>query len=76
VIAAFETEFFASDFCHTMSPGAGLCAKSVGCGLRPVWRDLRSVIGNFLDGITVADIVAGGSRSHEILLPVAATHHS
>jgi len=75
VVSAFETEFFSSDFCHTMSPGSGLCVKSAGCGLKPVWRDLRSVIGNFLDGITVADIAAGGGRSHEVLLPVAATRN-
>jgi len=74
VVNAFEAEVFSSDFCSTMSPGDGPCAKSAGCGLKPVWRGLRSVIGNFLDGITVADIVAGGGRSAEGLLPVVATH--
>jgi len=76
VVSAFEAEVFSSDFCHTMSPGDGPCAKSAGCGLKPVWRGLRSVIGNFLDGITVADIVAGGARSHDGLLPVVATHNN
>ena len=76
VVSAFEAEVFSSDFCHTMSPGDGPCAKSAGCGLKPVWRGLRSVIGNFLDGITVADIVAGGNRSHDGLLPVVATRNN
>ncbi len=76
VVSAFEAEVFSSDFCHTMSPGDGPCAKSAGCGLKPVWRGLRSVIGNFLDGITVADIVAGGGRSPDGLLPVAATRNN
>jgi len=76
VVSAFESEVFSSDFCQTMSPGAGPCIKSAGCGLKPVWRDLRSVIGNFLEGITVADIVAGGARSRDGLLPVMATHNN
>jgi len=76
VVSAFEAEVFSSDFCHTMSPGDGPCVKSAGCGLKPVWRGLRSVIGNFLDGITVADIVAGGSRSRDGLLPVVATRNN
>jgi Rrf2 family protein len=76
VVSAFEAQVFSSDFCHTMSPGDGICAKSADCGLRPVWRGLRNVIGNFLDGITVADIVAGGSPVSDDLLPVVITQRS
>jgi len=76
VVSAFEADVFSSDFCQTMSPGDGPCAKSAGCGLKPVWRGLRSVIGNFLDGITVAEIVAGGARSQDSPLPVVATHNN
>ncbi len=76
VVNAFEAEVFSSDFCSTMSPGDGPCAKSAGCGLKPVWRGLRNVIGNFLDGITVADIVAGGPGAENNLLPVLATHRN
>jgi len=76
VVSAFEAEVFSSDFCQTMSPGDGPCAKSVGCRLKPVWRGLRNVIGDFLDGITVADIVAGGNRSQDAVLPVVATQHN
>jgi Rrf2 family protein len=76
VVSAFEAQVFSSDFCNTMSPGDGICAKSADCGLRPVWRGLRNVIGNFLDGITVADIVAGGKGSTNNLLPVLATNRN
>lgn len=76
VVSAFEAEVFSSDFCHTMSPGDGICAKSADCGLRPVWRGLRNVIGDFLDGITVADIVAGSGPSPSELLPIVATHRN
>jgi Rrf2 family protein len=72
VVSAFEAEVFSSDFCNTMSPGDGICAKSSDCGLKPVWRGLRTVIGNFLDGITVADLIAGGPTTGAGLLPVAA----
>ena len=76
VVNAFEAEVFSSDFCSTMSPGDGPCAKSADCGLRPVWRGLRTVIGNFLNGITVADIIAGGKGPENNLLPVLATHRN
>jgi len=76
VVNAFEAEVFSSDFCSTMSPGDGPCAKSAGCGLKPVWRGLRNVIGNFLDGITVADLVTGHNPSQTELLPMVASHNS
>jgi Rrf2 family protein len=76
VVAAFEAQVFSSDFCHTMSPGDGICAKSADCGLRPVWRGLRNVIGNFLDGITVADIVSGAGPTSPDLMPVVVTQRT
>lgn len=69
VVSAFEAQVFSSDFCRTMSPGDGLCSKSPDCGLKPVWRGLRTVVGNFLDGITVADVVAGAASTGGPLLP-------
>jgi Rrf2 family protein len=76
VVSAFEGQVFSSDFCRTMSPGDGLCAKSSDCGLKPVWRGLRAVIGNFLDGITVADLVAGTVPNRNELLPVVIAHRN
>ena len=76
VVNAFEAQVFSSDFCDTMSPGDGICARSADCGLQPVWRGLRTVIGNFLEGITVADIVSGGRKTAIDLLPVLATQRN
>ena len=75
VVAAFEDQVFPSDFCDRMHPGEGRCARSASCGLRPVWHGLTAVIGNFLAGITVADLVAGSTASPDCegeLLPVVA----
>jgi len=42
VVSAFEAQVFSSDFCHTMSPGDGICARSsvwvVRSSRAPGWR--------------------------------------
>lgn len=76
VVAAFDAHVFDSEFCDRMSPGDGGCAKGADCTLKPVWRGLRVVIGNFLDGITVADLVAGGGAPDGALLPVIASRRN
>ena len=58
VVEAFGDRVYDRDFCGRMNP-EGDCAHTAGCGLRPVWRGLGDVIGEFLDGFTVADIVDG-----------------
>ena len=68
VIGAFDAQVFDSDFCTRMNAGTG-CAHDADCGLRPVWRGLGALIGNFLEGFTVADLVQGPSatqRAHAI----------
>lgn len=70
VVAAFDGEVFSSDFCLVMSPGDGPCARTESCGLKPVWRGLRTVVGEFLGGISVADLVAGRPPTRTGLLPV------
>jgi len=56
VVAAFGNEIYDAGFCDRMSSGEG-CVHETSCGLRPVWNGLGEVIGNFLDGYTVDDIV-------------------
>ena len=63
VVGAFDTHVFDSGFCTRMNAGAG-CAHDADCGLRPVWRGLGVLIGNFLGGFTVADLVRGPSATH------------
>jgi len=76
VVAAFEDQVFGSDFCDRMHPGDGRCARSGSCGLKPVWHGLTTVIGSFLAGITVADLVAGRDPAgcDGELLPMVSTH--
>jgi Rrf2 family protein len=59
VVAAFESTVYGPDFCDRMTPGDGGCANESACGLRPVWRGLTAVIGDFLESITVADVIHG-----------------
>ena len=60
VVEAFGNHVYDGDFCGRMNPD-GDCNHDRSCGLRPVWRGLGAVIGEFLDGFTVADIVDGRS---------------
>ena len=60
VVEAFDERVYDPAFCDRMSPGDEACAHSSSCGLRPVWRGLTTVIGEFLASITVADVVTDG----------------
>jgi len=67
VVGAFETTVYGPDFCDRMTPGQGICANESSCGLRPVWHGLTEVIGDFLDSITVADVLHGTGRRPDVL---------
>lgn len=56
VVGAFGVQVYDDEFCGRMNSGES-CAHEASCGLRPVWNGLGAVIGNFLDGYTVDDIV-------------------
>ena len=72
VVEAFDERLYDPGVCDRMAPGEASCARAAGCGLRPMWRGLTAVIGNFLAGITVADLLAGGPRPEPGSLPLAA----
>ena len=59
VVEAFDEQMYDPAFCDRMSPGNNGCTHATGCGLRPVWHGLTSVIADFLAGITVADVIVG-----------------
>jgi Rrf2 family protein len=61
VVAAFDDALVTSDFCRRMTPGEADCVRSGSCTLRPVWRGLTAVIGDFLSRITVADLISGNA---------------
>lgn len=65
VMAAFDARLFDDGFCTRLNSGAP-CVHEADCGLRPVWRGLESLIGNFLAGFTVADLVQGSSAMHRL----------
>lgn len=57
VVEAFDERVYDGSFCGRMSPGRSQCTHTSGCGLRPVWRSLTELIGGYLSGITVDDII-------------------
>lgn len=71
VVAAFDTSVYGPEFCDRMTPGDGGCAHATDCGLKPLWHGLTAVIGDFLDSVTVADIMRG-SQPRRDTLPVVA----
>lgn len=72
VVEAFEERLYDPGFCERMAPGEAACARAPSCGLRPVWRGLTAVIGDFLAGITVADVLTGAPLSGRGSLPLIA----
>jgi len=72
VVEAFDDRLYDPDFCDRMAPGEAACSRASSCGLRPVWRGLTAVIGDFLAGITVADVLTGAPLSNRGSLPLIA----
>jgi Rrf2 family protein len=71
VVGAIDEGMYDASFCDRMAPGGEACTRSRNCGIRPVWRGLTAVIGNFLNGITVAELIENPPpKTHG--LPVAA----
>jgi Rrf2 family protein len=72
IVEAFDERLYDPGFCQRMAPGDAACSRAPSCGLRPVWRGLTAVVGDFLAGITVADVLAGGAAPRRGVLPLAA----
>ncbi len=71
ILDAMDDHVYDSSFCDRMSPGLEACTHLSTCTLKPVWRELESLMGAFLDGITVADLIAGRRSGSGPRLPVA-----
>lgn len=71
VVAAFGTGVYGPGFCDRMSPGEGGCTHETDCGLKPLWHGLTAVVGDFLDSVTVADVMRGSPRPSDGLPMVA-----
>ena len=72
IVEAFDERLYDPGFCDRMAPGEESCSRASSCGLRPVWRGLTAVVGDFLAGITVADVLAGGPIGDRGSLPLVA----
>lgn len=72
IVEAFDERLYDPGFCRRMAPGQAICSRAPGCGLRTVWRGLTVLVGDFLAGITVADVLAGGLVGGRGSLPLAA----
>lgn len=44
-----------------LEPGADACPKAAQCRTLPLWQGLDKVISEYLDGITIADLMAQGA---------------
>ncbi len=71
VVGAIDEGMYDPSFCDRMTPGAAACARTSSCGIRPVWRGLTAVIGEFLNGITIADLIHGAPKPASALPVVA-----
>ena len=59
VVGAFDEPLYYRGFCERLTPDGGACVRSATCGLRPVWRGLTAVVGEFLSQITITDLLRG-----------------
>ncbi len=73
VVNAFDSSVYGPEFCNRMTPGETSCANASNCGLQPVWHGLTAVIGDFLNSITVADVIDGAAGNRDSL-PILAGH--
>jgi Rrf2 family protein len=71
VVAAFDDALVITDFCRRMTPGDADCVRAGSCTLRPVWRGLTAVIGDFLSRITVADLISGSVGAAPAFVPIS-----
>lgn len=49
-----------------LEANAAPCGRSAGCPTLPLWRGLNQVISEYLDGVTVADLLAAAENSGTI----------
>ena len=51
-----------------METGASVCPRAVECRTLPVWQGLDRVISEYLDGITVADLMQRGNAGNDYVI--------
>ena len=48
--------------------GASACPRAVECRTLPVWQGLDRVISEYLDGITIADLMQRGDAGNDYVI--------
>ena len=51
-----------------LGPGAAPCAKAAECRTRSLWQGLDKVIRDYLDSVTVADLMASGGAGNDYVI--------
>ena len=67
VVKALGGNLFDNEFCATHAGAVRLCTNSVDCSSRSLWRMIQLVIDQFLDKITLHDLVNPEKTSAKIL---------
>lgn len=57
IVEAFSEPLYDRSFCDRINPSDEPCTHHTACGLRPVWRGLADIVGDFLSRISIADII-------------------
>lgn len=66
VLEAAENRTFEVN-CESYPISAARCNGETGCSIRPVWRALQHRVDEFLQGITIADLLADEAAVEEML---------
>ena len=51
-----------------LEPDADACPRAAGCRTLPLWQGLSDVINNYLDHITIADLVRRGDAGNDYVI--------
>ena len=51
-----------------LSPGADACGKASDCRTLSMWKGLQKVINDYLDNVTVADLMASGGAGNDYVI--------
>ena len=51
-----------------LEPGAGVCPRAAECRTLPLWQGLDKIISDYLDHVTVADLVRSGSAGFDYVI--------
>src|SRR5689334_4159122 len=66
VLKALGGALFSKEFCGSHAPSLKLCTHSVDCSARSLWQMVQFIVDQFLDKVTLHDLVNPEKRSIEI----------